>query len=376
MNRAVPLRVDAGAAPGWAEGLSFALPRVLVERLGRLARVSSSGELHLGAGDVSADDARAVREFAAFTDTPPASARLPVSYRRVPAWARSLAASTLGRRQRRRAGMWAAFPQWPLDLTADLLADLAGVPRVDLGDRTPVLLTHDIDSPEGLRNLVDVFLPREEAAGAKSTSYVVPCAWTLDEGLLEETRRRGHHLGVHGYDHSNRTPFVGGDERARRLDAARPFVDRYGARGYRAPSLLRTRALLRDLGPRFDYDSSVPTSGGLFPVPNSGCATARPFPLEGIVEIPVTLPRDGSLRFLGYSAEDILRTWIDCAETIARAGGVVVLLTHCEARFSGTAPMLRVYERFIQHVCEAPERFTITTPTAVLPGLRRGIMPA
>src|SRR5439155_19683335 len=114
------LRVDPAVMPAWAEGLSFALPRALVERLGWSPRVSPTGDLPLGAGDVSVDAVRAVREFAAFTETPPASARLPISYRRVPAWARSAVASTLGRRQRRRAGEWAAFPGWPLDLTADL----------------------------------------------------------------------------------------------------------------------------------------------------------------------------------------------------------------------------------------------------------------
>src|SRR5207245_10001194 len=157
---------------------------------------------------------------------------------------------------------------------------------------TPVVLTHDIDSPEGLRNLVAQFLPLEEAVGARATSYSVPCGWPIDHELSDAIVARGHGVGVHGYDHSNTTPFAGDEERRRRLDAARPFVERYGVTGYRAPSLLRTRALLRDLGARYQYDSSIPTSGGLFPVPNNGCATARPFVVEGIVELPVTLPRD------------------------------------------------------------------------------------
>jgi len=185
-------------------------------------------------------------------------------------------ASVVGRRQRARAAQWAEFPGWPLDLTADLLSDLVGAPRPDLGDRTPVLITHDIDSPEGLRSLVDAFLPIEERAGARSTSYIVPCAWTPDEGAIDDLRRRGHEVGVHGYDHSNRTPFADEDELARRLDAPRRFIERHDVIGYRAPSLLRTRPLLRGLAARYRYDSSIPTSGGLFPVPNNGCASARP----------------------------------------------------------------------------------------------------
>jgi peptidoglycan/xylan/chitin deacetylase (PgdA/CDA1 family) len=168
---------------------------------------------------------------------------------------------------------------------------------------------------------------------------------------------RGHEVGVHGYDHSNRTPFATDAERRSRVDAARPFAERYGSAGYRAPSLLRTRPLLRDLARRYRYDSSIPTSGGLFPVPNNGCASARPFAIEGILELPLSMPRDGSLRFLGYSPGEIAQLWIDCADLIARSGGVVVLLTPCEQRFSGSAAMFDAYRRFLDHVAGHPERF-------------------
>ena len=264
---------------------------------------------------------------------------------------------------RHRVDRWAAFPGWPIDLSADLLEDLRGSPPSPFTGRpAPVVLTHDIDSPEGLVNLSSMFTPLEEAAGARSTSYIVPCAWRIDHGLVGELVARGHDVGVHGYDHSNTTPFASDDERRRRLDAARPFADRYRVTGYRAPSLLRTRALLRDLGARYQYDSSIPTSGGLFPVPNNGCATARPFVVEGIVELPLTLPRDGSLRFLGHSPDEIARMWIECADLVARSRGVVVLLTHCERRFSGRSGMLDAYRRFLEHVRERPDRFAFSTP--------------
>jgi peptidoglycan/xylan/chitin deacetylase (PgdA/CDA1 family) len=176
---------------------------------------------------------------------------------------------------------------------------------------------------------------------------------------------RGHEAGVHGFDHSNRTPFANATERARRLDAARPLVERYVMIGYRAPSLLRTRSLLQDLSSRYRYDSSIPTSGGPFPVPNNGCATARPFVVERIAEIPVTLPRDGSLRFLGYSPREIARLWIECADTIARSGGIVTLLTHCERRFSGNPRMLDAYRRFLDYVAGAGDRFRFVTAASL-----------
>ena len=72
------------------------------------------------------------------------------------------------------------------------------------------------------------------------------------------------------------------------------------------------------------------------------------------------------LRFLGYKPDDIIRLWTECAEMIARAGGVVVLLTHCERRFSGNPPLLGAYRRFLEYISERPDRFAFSTPVRVL----------
>jgi peptidoglycan/xylan/chitin deacetylase (PgdA/CDA1 family) len=352
----------------WAQGQSFRLPAGALLRSGLACHLDGSGRLDIPADFVAADSAVAaeVRLNAAFTAVRPVSSRLPISYQRVPHWLRQVLAGAVGRWKRRAVERWAAFPRWPLDLAADFLSDaLGGPPAAFAGGPTPVLLTHDLDSPEGLRNLVERFLPAEEAVGARSTNYIVPCAWPIDHGLLSEVRRRGHAVGIHGYDHSNRTPFADEDECRRRVEAARPLVERYVATGYRAPSLLRTPRLLRHLASLYVYDSSIPTSGGLFPVPNNGCASARPFRVEGLEEIPLSLPRDGSLRFLGHTPDEIARLWIDCAAAVARSGGVVVLLTHCEERFCGNGPMRQAYGRFLEHVA-ASDRYAFATPEDVL----------
>ena len=333
----------------WAEGRTFRVPASLLQktRLGAFASPDGSLSLPDRSDAATPSDAQALREFAAFTESPPATARLPISYQWVPGALRAAAASLIGRVRRNQMERWARFPRWPLDLSADFLSDVAGE-RSAVPPPTPVVLTHDIDSAEGLTNLTREFLDREEAVGARSVNYVVPRGWTLDAVALREVRARGHEIGVHGFDHSNRTPFLDPAARRERLAAGRRFADEHGATGYRAPSLLRTRALVRDVGERFAYDSSIPTSGGLFPVPNNGCASARPFVVEGALELPLSMPRDGSLRFLGYSAAEILQLWIDCAAAIAQSGGVIVLLTHCERRFSGTRVMLDAYSRLLE----------------------------
>jgi peptidoglycan/xylan/chitin deacetylase (PgdA/CDA1 family) len=260
-------------------------------------------------------------------------------------------ASAIGRWQRGRQAHWASFPGWPLDLSADFLSDLRGsAPSPFRSAPTPVLLSHDLDSPEGLKNAVSKFLDLEEKVGARSSNYIVPCGWSIDDGLLNELQERGHEIGIHGYDHANLTAFCDPRQQRERLEGAHSLIQRYDIIGYRSPSLLRTRRLLQTLGEFYRYDSSIPTSGGLFPIPNNGCSSARPFQIEGIAEIPITLPRDGSLKALGYSPDQSLEFWIRCGEAISRSGGVVVLLTHCEARFSGNAAAIDAYRRFLEHV--------------------------
>ena len=210
----VPVRIaSVGNRPGalWAEGLRVRLPASLLDRGAWRRAPGPDGDLEIppGPASVSGEDVVRLREWRAFTDERPASARLPFNYRLVPGWARALIASAIGRSKRRHVDRWAAFPGWPIDLSADLLDDLRDTSTAPLpARRAPVVVTHDIDSAEGLTSLVTNFLPLEEACGARSSSYVVPCAWRLDHALLGELIARGHEVGVHGYDHSNTTPFA------------------------------------------------------------------------------------------------------------------------------------------------------------------------
>ncbi len=288
-----------------------------------------------------------VRAYAAYTDTPPLSSRSPVHYHWLPGSWRSAVGKLIGRYKRRSMDRWAKFPTFPLDLSSDRLADRLGVPTNQFTGKTPVLLTHDIDSREGLNQLFEIFAPLEKSLGVRSTSFVVPKAYPLDHKALEGAL---FEIGVHGYDHGNRTPYLAADAIESRLREGKAILARHGAAGYRAPSLCRTELLLRHLGRHFAYDSSIPTSGGLFPTPNNGSATCRPYRLFGLWEIPLSLPRDGTLIFLGYGPEEILDLWIECAAAIREARGVVVLLTHCERRFSGSPRMVEAYRRFIEHL--------------------------
>ena len=138
------------AGPPWARGGRFSVPEEAWAGLRSGARP-----------ELAREAAEALRLRAAFTGAP-LSSRLPVSYQRVPPRIRSLIAGVLGRIKRLSVRRWGSFPAWPLDLSADFVADLGGAPPA--GESAPVVLSHDLDSPEGLRSLVDRFLPVEEGA--------------------------------------------------------------------------------------------------------------------------------------------------------------------------------------------------------------------
>ena len=174
-----PAMLNGAAA--WAEGQTVKFPA-------DLARDVASGAVAAGAPQAVAlclASASALRLQNAFLTRPPRSSHARVNYRLVPGPVRRLIGSAIGRVQRRREAAWAAFPGWPVDLSADVAADLARSAPVERR-KTPVLLTHDIDSPEGLRNAHRLFAPMEESFGARSTNYVVPCAWPLDVALIED----------------------------------------------------------------------------------------------------------------------------------------------------------------------------------------------
>lgn len=285
-----------------------------------------------------------------YIDSPPLSSKLPFSYQTIPGSIRRVVAKGIGRLRRSQINQWGRFPAFPLDLTTDALSDLVLGDEL-LHDPTPVMVTHDIDTAEGEGNL-PLFLEIEEAVGARSTNFVVPFKWELNHGLLARVREAGHEIGVHGFDHGNQTPYLQREMMVQRFDQTIPFIERYQCRGYRAPTLLRTRELLSELATRFDYDSSIPTSGGLFPTPNNGCATARPFRVEGIWEIPLSMPRDAGLMFLGYKLVDIEHCMLESARLIRASGGIVVLLTHCEKAYSGNRVMLDLYRRILTRLAE------------------------
>ena len=143
---------------------------------------------------------------------------------------------------------------------------------------TPVVLTHDIDSPEGLTNLLGRFLPAR-GGGRRALHELRRAVRVADRSRRPRGARRARPRGRRARVRPQQHDGVRGRRRAAR-GGSTPRGRSPNATARSATARRRCCGRARccsDLDTRYRYDSSIPTSGGLFPVPNNGCATARPF---------------------------------------------------------------------------------------------------
>jgi peptidoglycan/xylan/chitin deacetylase (PgdA/CDA1 family) len=254
-----------------------------------------------------------------------------VGKRLMPAGLRRL----LRRSMARRALTSPSALDWPADRSLDLLQLLLlrlimlAIGRQELEfawfwpDRHPwaVTLTHDVETADGLARVKHV-AELERARGLRSSFNMVPRDYDVPDSFVRELGEDGFEVGVHGLTHdgllfSSRAVF---DERA---PAIRDFARRWGATGFRSPATYRNREWLPLL--EFEYDSSFSNTAPCEPQPG-GCGSFFPFPLDGMVELPITLPQDHTLFEL--LQETGPETWLDVLRLIRGSNGMACVLAH------------------------------------------------
>ena len=358
------------------------------------------------------DPARAGRDILNEIHAPsyrPVAGRLPIHYHLVPAGLRSWIGRGLALLQKP-----AAFPAPADEPAADAIRRLvlaalrwAGgggvltpLPFWPDGKRAAVLLTHDLDSAEGLGRIGE-FRAIERDHGFPAAWFVVSDHYPIPWKFLEAAVADGGEAGSHGHRHDGRTPFLPEPEIRRRLDACRRLLSPLHARVFRLDSKARSPALWRILPEFFDIDSSVPDAdheggcatwfpfrrgavsaspdlrgGGTPPLPldtddlgprPAGAGSPRPYSrrVDGypsILEIPMTLPLDSSLLLAGRTPAGVLAAWRSKLARIRSACGVAVLTTHPEPHFSGSREMRRVYAAFLSELA-ADKGLWLTTPS-------------
>ena len=254
------------------------------------------------------------------------------------------------------------FPAWPLEESLDRLLRfyvrclLLASGRKELtfdwfwpeSYSAALILTHDVESAEGLRRAIEL-ADLEEERGLRSSFNIVARWYPIDDGILRELRERGFELGVHGVYH-DRSMFASRPAFESQLPVVREMAERTGATGFRSPATHRVFEWLAELP--LDYDCSVPHSDPFEPIPG-GCCSVWPFFIGEVVELPYTMPQDHTLfTLLGHRS---IALWREQLERIERLHGLIELLTHPDPGYLGDRPKRALYVEFLDSVRDRSE---------------------
>lgn len=214
--------------------------------------------------------------------------------------------------------------------------------------RFAVCLTHDIETAEGLKRVPEI-AAIEASCGIRSAWFVVPHAYPVDHGILEELRASGHEIGIHGYNHDGRlfTSRALFESRAKLINQA---GRKYQASGFRAPMVHRNLAWMQSL--EFEYDASCFDIDPFQAMPG-GIGGVWPFMAGKMVELPYTLPQDHTLMVtLGVSAYEV---WVQKLKLIEKLSGLAMLITHPD--YLDSPKRQDEYRRFCEHVANSSDKW-------------------
>lgn len=284
----------------------------------------------------------------------PLFTRFPMSYHLVPAKVRHALAKQMCKRRESSSNQ---FPASLFDGGFEALRDMIGghglvscdVSREKSSTPPPaprICLTHDVDSAEGMKRVASLAAV-EQSLGVRSCWNFVVGEYALGHKLLNTLCTDGHEIGLHDYYHDNRTIYLPESELRARLDRCRPFMEQYSVKGFRSPSWFRSPTMLRVLHDYVLYDTSCLDFDWLCPAGKGGVLSPHPFSMDGLIEIPTTLPFEYPL-LLDVDPHLIPAYWEPKVEWLAAVGGQVVVNTHPESHYCGSPLMLRAYARFLE----------------------------
>jgi len=249
------------------------------------------------------------------------------------------------------------FPRWPVepslhqfyDLVLGWAADIAGedVPHIAAwpsGRTWALVLTHDVETGEGLRQL-PALRDIESGAGFRSSWNLVPRRYHVPDDTVTELKGDGFEVGLHGLYHDGRDLADGVLDR--RLPEMRRWAERWQARGFRSPATHRAWNTMSSLP--FEYDSSYPDTDPFEPQPG-GCCSWLPYFNGPLVELPITMPQDHTIFVILRHPDG--RIWIDKAERIRAAGGMALVLTHPD--YLDRGPIAAAYQELLARFADDP----------------------
>ena len=264
---------------------------------------------------------------------------------------------------------------WPINEAA--VQPPQGWPGWPDGKKFAVILTHDVEGPDGLAKCRRLMQLEKELGFHSSFNFIPEGDYAVSRELREELAQNGFEVGVHDLHHdgmlySSRQSF---SNDAKWINH---YLKEWGAAGFRSGFMLREMSWLQDLNIEYDastfdtdpFEPQPDGTGTIFPFwvprPDSGLRTPhsaldsalQPSPsapsspsslvtchsslAQGYIELPYTLPQDSTL-FL-VLRERTPEIWLRKLDWIVRRGGMALLNVHPDyLRFPGEPSSPRTY---------------------------------
>lgn len=190
------------------------------------------------------------------------------------------------------------------------------------GTRSCVLLTHDVETEQGLEN-IDRIRKVEKLFNFNSTwNFVLDKYGPVDE-YVKKLQDDGCECGAHGLFHDGKL-FSSHHIFSERMKIINSKAISLGIKGFRSPSLLRDMDMLREL--EFEWDSSIPSWDPFQPQPG-GCNRYLPFRLsEKTLELPVTMWQDFTI--FSELKQESPGIWTEQANQLHTSGALLNIIVH------------------------------------------------
>jgi hypothetical protein len=243
------------------------------------------------------------------------------------------------------------------------LASEGPVPRIGFWERGKeyvASVTHDTESRKGLEEGAPNLLDVETKLGIRSTWNLPSDRYAVSTPVLRDLAKVGD-IGAHDTRHDGRLILVSLEAKTQRATQSKRKLELTGnttVLGFRSPLLQHSRELLTAVEKAgYEFDSSVPSWEPLSPTSQKphGMGTVFPLQIDGIIEIPVTLPQDHQfLRIMGLSPRETVNELLHLSAWIRMIGGACIILVHPDYEF-GQPEYQTEYARLLEEFRKDPQ---------------------
>ena len=235
------------------------------------------------------------------------------------------------------------------------------------GKKYAYIVTHDVDTRKGLQR-ARCLKKLEEKYDVPSAWYIPSKRYKLNLETIKELANYGE-IGAHDTRHDGKLAQLPKRKLIERLLEAKRTLERIARQpveGFRAPILQHNFMIiqaLEDAG--YTYDTSIPTWEPKHPYTRKphGIATVYSLTLNGLTEIPVTLPQDHQLLHVsGLTPREVIKKWLDMTSVVKNLGGLCTFLVHPDYELANMK--LDLYEELVNTIASDSQAW-ITVPSKI-----------